>query len=340
MDPVFVASDADSFRHLFSTSLSSMLSPGQAGAFILVLANSLQDEGLHNALKAVLGKNFTELQQGIRQGGLDITGDDLAVFTAVENAGVESLSCWQQNDIADWELVYNPMRALRPARSSSEIIRRVRKPFDAARFNFNKPFLQPEIFWQGTWRGVDLRVLYNKFPFAPCHLIVVPDPELQMPQYLAQEYHALIWDLLLGQQSALPGLAVGYNSLGACASVNHLHFQSIIREHPLPIERGKWEHNGGNEAYPMRCHVFESEPESWRLIEKFHADNQAYNLFYRPGRCYVMPRRLQGDENVAPRVRGAGWIEECGVFSLSSLAELETVTATEIDECLRSLSAY
>jgi diadenosine tetraphosphate (Ap4A) HIT family hydrolase len=340
MHPVFVAPDADAFRHLFARSLAGMLSPEQAGACILVLANSLQDAGLHNELKAALRKNFTEIQQGIRQGGLDITGDDLAVFKAIENAGVESLPCWQQYSFADWELVYNPMRALRPARASSETIDSIRQPFDAARFNFNKPFLRPEILWQGDWCGVDLRVLYNKFPFAPCHLIVVPDPDVQMPQYLTAEYHALIWDLLAQQQGVLPGLAVGYNSLGACASVNHLHFQSIVREQPLPIERDKWKHNGGSDVYPMRCHVFESKPESWRLLEKFHADNQAYNLFYRPGRCYVIPRRLQGDERVAPRVRGAGWIEECGVFSISSLAELETVTATEIEESLRSLSAY
>ena len=238
MAPMFVAPDADAFRRLFARSLSDMLSPDQAGACILVLANSLQDTGLSNELKSALNVNFREVQQGIRQGSLDITDDDLAVFTAIENAGVEPLSCWQRFRVGDWELVYNPMRALRPARASSEAVSCITQPFDAARFNFNKPFLKPEILWQGDWHGIELRVLYNKFPFAPFHLIVVPDPSLQMPQYLTAEYHALIWSLLVQQQSVLPGFAVGYNSLGACASVNQLHFQSIIREDPLPIERG------------------------------------------------------------------------------------------------------
>lgn len=49
-------------------------------------------------------------------------------------------------------------------------------------------------------------------------------------------------------------------------------------------------------------------------------------------------RIMQGGDSVGPRVRGAGWIEECGVFNVSDYAELESVGADEISECLRSLS--
>jgi hypothetical protein len=88
----------------------------------------------------------------------------------------------------------------------------------------------------------------------------------------------------------------------------------------------------------MHCHVSDSVRDSWELIDKFHHHNQPYNLLYRPGRCYILPRKMQGSESVAPRVRGAGWIEECGVFNVSEHAELESVGADEISECLRSLS--
>jgi len=32
-----------------------------------------------------------------------------------------------------------------------------------------------------------LRVLYNKFPFAPWHLLIMPEAEQQHPQFLTQK---------------------------------------------------------------------------------------------------------------------------------------------------------
>jgi len=335
---MFVADDADAFLHLFADTLRNMLSPDEAGAFILVLANSMQDHGLRNSLKQELDANFKAVQSGVRRRTLVITADDLAAFEAIEAKGIDSFSCWQLRNTAEWELVYNPMRALRPVRESKGIIDSIKKPFDENNFNFNKPFLQPEILWQGRWHETRLRVLYNKFPFAPCHLIIVPDPEMNMPQYLTNNYHNMMWSLVEQQQRVLPGFGAGYNSLGACASVNQLHFQSFVRAELLPIERQKWKHNGGNDDYPMHCYVSDSAHDSWELIDKCHNNNQPYNLLYRPGRCYVIPRKVQGSASVARRVRGAGWIEECGVFNVYDYAELESVTAGEIYDCLRSLS--
>jgi hypothetical protein len=91
-------------------------------------------------------------------------------------------------------------------------------------------------------------------------------------------------------------------------------------------------------SYPMRCFAATSIDEGWRLIDEFHHSNQPFNLLYRPGRCYVLPRRAQGSSGVMPRVRGAGWIEECGVFNVADKAELESVSAEELSDCLRSLS--
>ena len=335
---MFVTDSADAFQHLFTNALRNMLSPDQAGALILVLANSMQDDELRNGLKYELDANFKAVQSGIRQGRLDITADDLAVFEAIEAIGIDSLSCWQRQNRDEWELVYNPMRALRPVRESNAVIESIEQPFDENRFNFNKPFLRAEILWQGHWHDTQLRVLYNKFPFAPCHLIIVPDPGMQIPQYLTADYHSMMWGLVEQQQLVLPGFGAGYNSLGACASVNQLHFQSFVRSELLPIEQQQWKHNGGNDDYPMHCYVSGSVQDSWALIDECHNNNQPYNLLYRPGRCYVIPRKMQGSESVAQRVRGAGWIEECGVFNVSEYAELESVSADEISDCLRSLS--
>ena len=335
---MFVSDNAGAFQHLFVNSLRNMLSHDQAGAFILVLANSLQDDDLSDSLKNDIDAMFNAIGRNIDNNTIDITADDLAVFRALEQTGVESLTTWQMAGKDIWQILFNPMRALRPARASNEVVVSIYRPFDADKFNFNKPFLRPEILWEGVCLGKPMRVLYNKFPFAPYHLIIVPDADLQLPQYLIAEYHRLIWNLVEQQGDILPGFGIGYNSLGACASVNQLHFQSFIQAEALPVEIQHWKHNGGNVSYPMRCSAFASIEESWQQIEDFHNSNQPYNLLYRPGRCYLLPRKMQGSDGVLPRVQGAGWIEECGVFNIADKAELESVSAEELSDCLRSLS--
>jgi hypothetical protein len=335
---MFIANDAVAFRQQFVSSLRNMLSPGEAGAFILVLANSLQDDGLYNALSKDIALVFDQLRSNINNKTINVTNDDLHVFRAIEQTGIGSLTTWQAVDKDAWQMIFNPMRALRPARASNEVIDSICRPFDADKFNFNKPFLRPEILWEGDYSATPMRVLYNKFPFAPYHLIIVPDADLQLSQYLTAEYHQLIWNLVEQQEDILPGFGIGYNSLGACASVNQLHFQSFIQPDPLPVEMQHWKHNGGSVPYPMRCFAFASTVESWQQIEGFHNSNQPYNLLYRPGRCYVLPRKHQGSDDVMQRVQGAGWIEECGVFNVSDYSELESVTALELETCLQSLS--
>lgn len=335
---MFVTPSADEFSHLFVERLREMLSPHEAGAFILVLANSLQDDHLKNLLKPDVVTMFDNIRSTIRDGEVSITDDDLAVFNALQKTGIDTLDTWQTVATGAWEVVYNPVRSLRPSRASAAVFNDIRRPFDDGGFNFNKPFLREEILWEGAWQQKQLRVLYNKFPFAPYHLIIVPDAQSRLPQYLGGEYHQLVWQLVETQQAVLPGFGVGYNSLGACASVNHLHFQSFVRSEPLPIEQPRWRHNGGSDSYPMACTVFDSIHESQALIDECHANRQPYNLLYRAGRCYVIPRIAQGTETVLSRVRGAGWIEECGVFNVSDKTELHSLTATELDKCLRSLS--
>lgn len=336
---MFIAPDADSFRNLFVEHLRRMLSPDQVGAFILVLANSLQDESLRQSLQRDIEFAFTDMVRRFRAGELKATDDDLAVFSALCDIGIDSLDVWQTRTVGGWELNYNPLRALRPARASAEKVDSIKRDFEPGGFNFNRTFLRPEILWQGEWRGAPVRVLYNKFPFAPWHLLVVPEPEQQLPQYLTETRHARMWALVESLQPRLPGFAAGYNSVGACASVNQLHFQSFIRAQALPVELPRWLHNGGEEAYPMVCEAAASVDESWSQLRQMHANNQPYNLLYRPGRCYLLQRRMQGSDGIEPMVSGAGWIEECGVFNIADRARLAALGADELRRNLVSLSA-
>ena len=335
---MFIALNLTEFKTLFAEKLRAMLSPDELGAFILVLANSMQDKQSQASLKSDLMAMFVALNNRHKVGTLKATDDDLGVFEKIQSKGVGSLSAWQNIPQGEWELLYNPMRSLRPERASSEKVDSIVREFDAAKFHFNKPFLRPEILWEGEWGNVPLRVLYNKFPFAPYHLIIVPEPNFELPQVLIKEHHKLIWKLVAEQADIFTGFGVGYNSLGACASVNQLHFQSFIQQEDLPIEKTLWQHNGGLHGYPMRCIKAMSVDECWTVIEKFHADNQPYNLLYRQGCCYVLPRQMQGSEVVSERVQGAGWIEECGVFNVASVKYGKSLTAEFLYSDLKSLS--
>ena len=335
---MFIAKNFSEFKYLFVESLRSMLSAKEPGTLILVLANSLQDEELRNMLKVDVQVTFDEIKKNIDKGVIKPTDDDMAVLQALDKYGVDSLCCWETKNVNGWEMVFNPVRSLRPARASAEKIEVINRAFNDRQFNFNKPFLAPEVLWEDSWEDVPMRVLYNKFPFAPYHLIIVPEPEQQYAQYLGFEHHEMIWELVEEQHDVLHGFGAGYNSLGACASVNHLHFQGFVRKERLPIEEKHWQHNGGSEAYPMRCLRFKSVDESWDLLQEYHKQNQPYNILYRHERCYVLPRVSQGTSNVLPMVQGAGWIEECGVFNVSDRSELKSTTADDLTMCLRSLS--
>ena len=340
---MFIASDINTFRSLFCDKLNEMLSPTELGAYILVLANSLQDEDLHQSLVAILKDTEQSLRDAFNQEKLNATQDDKHVFEQLLDYDIEHLPRWHKHQVDDWAVMSNPFRRLRPMRSSNQKIENIHKAFESEAFNFNRDFLKPEILWQGKWQSenhkiFDFKVLYNKFPFIPYHLLIVPDAGLQSAQYLARHYHDMIWDLVFETDKQLPGFGAGYNSLGACASVNHLHFQSFILKNNLPIELSKWRHNGGDVSYPMSCLSFDDKQQAWQAIQSMHDNNAPYNLLYRPGCCYLIPRQFQGSACVNKAVVGAGWIEECGVFVAGNDYEAEQYTVDKIVENLNSLS--
>lgn len=329
---MFIADNLQHFHEKFTQGLKGMLTPDGLGAFILVLANSTQDAELRSLLKADLNATFIELLKNNPDGPVD----DRNVFAALAETGIDGLGCWENYWMEPWEVVINPLRSLRPARVSREVFESIQRPFDPCKFHFNKPFLKPEILWEGSWQGGQLRVLYNKFPFAPWHLLVVPEPEQTLPQFLTRYHHQRMAQLVVAQAENLPGLGMAFNSLGAYASINQLHFQGFIREELFPVEAARWQHNGGDEAYPLQCFRADAEA-AWEIVEQFHRSNQPYNLLYRADVCYVIPRKGQGSIALPAWSEGMAWQEVCGVFTLPSRNVLQTLDAIAISQQLTKL---
>ena len=335
---MFVANSLAQFRQDFGEGLTRMLAPDAPGAYILALANSLQSSALRAQLAAALANNFSQLKTAFAAGELNAAADDMDVFRQLLEINPDALNTSRTMQAGDWVLQLNSMRALRPPRAAAQVVTELYQAFNNEKFNFNKAFLRPEILWEGPCQDIALRVLYNKFPLAPWHVLIVPNPAHGNAQLLTRNYHQLAAQLVVQQHAVLPGLTLGYNSLGAFASVNHLHFHGVIRERELPVESNQWRHHGGEREYPLALKVFATADDSWDEIERLHAASQAYNILYTQKGVYVMARKFQNSVEVPVILRGAGWPELCGEITLTSMQDVTGDTADDIMRGLTLLS--
>ena len=335
--PMFIAENFFQFKHLFTTRLKQMLTDSELGAFILVLANSQQDAGLKSELNQDIQRSFDALKENFSSVKKHSTQDDIDVFEQLANIKIQDIVEWQVKKLGRWELAYNSMRQLRPARAAKQSFESIKKNFDETKFHFNKPFLKPEILWEGDYLDKKLRVLYNKFPFSDYHLLIAVSPETNSPQLLTKKTHQLIFSLTQDSVKKFPGFGVGFNSLAAGASVNHLHFQGFVREVNFPIEDSCWQHNGGSEKFPLAISVFNDAESSWEYIDQLTENNVAYNCLYREGRCYVVPRKFQGTVDLPGWLEGAGWLDVAGVITVSDMADFKSVKEQSVSSALALL---
>lgn len=320
-----------SLQTAFESGLDQQLDEDSLGSFILVLANSLLDEKIFTKFKQRLQDKY-ELQKQkhsstLRQGKpLHDAPDDMLVFLKLIAMGFNNLSTTEYRHTESWEFQFNQLRALRPQRMSDASISRLLQDYDENAFNFNKPFLNKEVFWSGVIDGVPVKLLYNKFPFAPLHGILVPEPGENLPQFLNADKHHFTSSLCTQLGQNIPNIAIAYNSYGAGASINHLHFQTFTMQEPLPVLRSHWQHNGGNTPYPVSCRVFESPVEAWHNINELHHSNITYNLVYLPDRIICLERPFQGSYEIPQWTENFAWYELCGgvmTFNQDDFKKLE-----------------
>jgi hypothetical protein len=319
-----------------------LLSYPGLGSYILVHANACFDREIYQILREELTHRFERLAGYCREAlseGQSLGGaeDDQLVFLKLMAIGFEDIRATEFRQAGKWELQFNHVRAFRPSRMSRQPVRGIRRPFDPNGFNFNKPYLRKEVFWAGKLLGEEVELLYNKFPFAPLHGLLVPDRKARHEQLLSARLHHYVWSLAENFGVGLPGLGIAYNSYGAYASVNHLHFQLYVRSSPLPIELAHWKHNGGSLSYPSSCRVFCSASEAWAFIEVLHKSETSYNLIYRPGRLYCLARKRQGSYEHAPWTHGFAWYELAGGVTTFSRTDFDTLDETAIEQEMAKL---
>ena len=137
-------------------------------------------------------------------------------------------------------------------RRKPQEIQSIKQPYNAHQFNFNKVCPEEVLFemhrvseqsrpegegppgGDGGPEPQRVVVLVNVSPLEFGHCLFVPEPSHCLPQVLT------LSAIQTGMESVLlssdPGFRVGFNSLGAFASVNHLHLHGYYLQHRLLLE--------------------------------------------------------------------------------------------------------
>lgn len=130
---------------------------------------------------------------------------------------------------------------------------KVLQPFDANKFNFTKVG-QEELMFQFEASEEEEDDESHFFPNAPIdvenspsvvainvspieygHVLLIPRVLECLPQRIDRE--SLLLAVYMAAEAASPYYRLGYNSLGAFATINHLHFQAYYLEMSFPIEK-------------------------------------------------------------------------------------------------------
>lgn len=289
------------------------------GAFVLVCANAYFNSDVLKALEPDLRQSYARLRamcaDFLSHGRLfnDRYAEDLLVFLKMALVGLENLQITEHRRVGNWNVQFNHLRSFRPQRSAAQPVASIAIPFTDRMFYYDTRILERESFWCGELHGKHACLLYNKYPFARLHSLLLPEPEQRTPQVLTPEILAWACDTVNCLSANLRGFGLGYNALGTFASVNHMHFQTFIEPHGLPVSWENWQHNGGSDEYPLPCHMFADWESAWRWIEDIHRHDQvSYNLIIMPGRIYGFERRRQGTYRHAAWTSGFAWFELAG----------------------------
>ncbi|XP_020588018.1 GDP-L-galactose phosphorylase 1-like [Phalaenopsis equestris] len=129
---------------------------------------------------------------------------------------------------------------------------RVLQPFDSSKFNFTKVG-QEEVLFRfeageddtacffenaSVDKGVRLNVVaINVSPIEYSHVLLIPRVLECLPQRIDPE--SLLLALHMAVEAGSPYFRLGYNSLGAFATINHLHFQAYYLAMPFPVEKAQ-----------------------------------------------------------------------------------------------------
>lgn len=317
----------DAYEGYLLNLLKKKITINDLGILILLSAHASFNQYLNKKASVKLNSIYKNLSSELRKIPDSLKNDDYILAKKITEIGwknIEEVSFKKINEL--WQTQYNQLRTFKPRRNATQKIKSVYKKFDEKGFNFNKPFLKTERFKKCKCVGIEVSLFYNKFPFVPCHTLLVPEQEKNHPQFLRKKFHYYASDLI----KSIDGFAIGYNSIGAFASVNHLHFQLFVENEQMPVCSNIWKHNGGKKEYPAKCFLFTSKAKSWQLISYLHKKNIPYNILYTKEKTYIFPVNFQKNHRKTIFPLGFAWIELSGSFINVTKKDFSCMSETKI----------
>ena len=342
-----VFSSSDHYRQAFEKGLVDIIHHQTAGTFILGCANTFQHAELLEKNIGLLQSTYDNIarqyqlckEQNIEP---DDSADDAAVINRLIEIGFENLNPVQSKTISlgsiSFTVNYNQLRSFRPSRMSGAKKLDINTAFNEDGFHFDKEFLIKETFAEGSFHGRQLSLLYNKFPFVDYHALLVLDKHLHHNQCLTENHLDFIAMFMAQIQTQIPELVIAYNSLGAGASVNHLHFQLYLEKAPLSIFSSEINLNGGTKPYPIPCIIFNEQKDCWSHIKELHSSNAQYNLIFKGNKIYCFHRQATVIEFNNIDVSMYGWAEMAGIFTVTDKELFDVIDPHLLLNTLKSVT--
>ncbi|XP_028406385.1 GDP-D-glucose phosphorylase 1-like [Dendronephthya gigantea] len=182
-------------------------------------------------------------------------------------------------------------------RRAPQSITSLKQPYNSEKFNFTK-IPKKEVLLSLCGRkdeslGGNI-VVINVSPLEYGNILFVPDVDGQFPQVLTERAIRLSLEMVL--LSGKRDFRVGFNSLCAFASVNHLHLHAFYTPYRLPMESvgvscicdGLYE----TVDYPITAFVFECfdskhiltvASQIYKVTSYLHNNELAHNVFFTRG---------------------------------------------------------
>ncbi|CAA6663870.1 unnamed protein product [Spirodela intermedia] len=189
-------------------------------------------------------------------------------------------------DVTACETKLNEGRHLKK-RPTEFRVDRVLQAFDPSKFNFTKVGQEEVLFrFEPSPKAAPPAIPRQPPSVSPIeygHVLLIPRVLDRFPQRIDRESFLLA--LHMAAEAGSPYFRVGYNSLGAFATINHLHFQAYFLAVPFPVEKAPTRRiplssKSGVKVsslmnYPVRGLVFEGGSNLQELSDLCYAEKQA-----------------------------------------------------------------
>lgn len=323
-----------SFADAFILGLRDRALSHSAAQQLIALSHCLASEWVRTELAALLRARLPQWARapGMAEPPAAPPSLDEQVLQRAAELGLDALEVASERPLGPWRARFAPLRSLRPRRAAASSLPAWPQAFDPAAFHFHAALLATEGFGRLRLAGRECHLLYNKYPLGPFGGLLVPEPEAGLAQQLDGALASWAWQALERLGSVVPAATLGFNSLGACASVNHLHLHLLVEQAELPIAAARWAHNGGNLGYPLRVEPLGSPQELGQWLRQALANRSAHHLVLRPGRGWGIERLPQAAVAPAAWTTGVAFLEIAGIALLAERASFAALEASSFEQ--------